>query len=180
MSIKKSMGKATQFFILLTILFEDWPWRMLHIIERTRLSFVNAWLSCCLEWCGQYAGPGRRQEIMRRVTTLSAKSWLQKHPGPRMLTSGRRPSRVHEALPSVWPYCVGRGGGASQVSEEVPEQSPTLEQFKEQARKTFSSQSSFWVLTELLHSDYFFLIIDWHLWGSVCSDEQVWRLQGVW
>ena len=39
------------------------------------------------------------------------------------------------------------------VNEEVPEQSPTLEQFKEQARKTLSSQSSFWVLTELLHSD---------------------------
>ncbi|KAF4019994.1 hypothetical protein G4228_011768 [Cervus hanglu yarkandensis] len=31
------------------------------------------------------------------------------------------------------------------VNEEVPEQSPTLEQFKEQARKTLSSQSSFWI-----------------------------------
>lgn len=42
------------------------------------------------------------------------------------------------------------------VNEEVPEQSPTLEQFKEQARKTLSSRSSFWVLTELLQGDFFF------------------------
>lgn len=45
------------------------------------------------------------------------------------------------------------------ADEEVPEQAPTLQQFREQARKTLSLQGTYLLLIELLQS-FFFLIID--------------------
>lgn len=109
---KEKLGKATQFFILLTILF----WRLAfgecwvaHNWENT-VEFCKCWLCCCLEWCGQHAGPGRRQAGDHEESNRPfAKSWTSETPWTRMqkLPLGRRPSFwVHEALPSVWPYCV--------------------------------------------------------------------------
>lgn len=100
-----------------------------------------------------------RQEIMRRVTDVISKvldfrNTLDTY--AYLWVEDRAESMKHFLL---YGPTVSAEEVEPRVNEEVPEQSPTLEQFKEQARKTFSSQSSFWVLTELLHSDYFFFLI---------------------